>query len=169
MIVAAVKHFCAVGLLFSLALGWLATMIVNGIIGNVIEAASGRPATDPYWGALLLTVVSLALICGAIWVGNRLYRAGAVRPLSAGAVVVSALCYLVLVSVMCVPQIAASLSPVLNHLQYANRHPQLVRERMLMLSLPALRMAVLATWYFFSALPLTNQRTAERADRLATE
>ena len=48
MIVAAIKHFAVVGLVVALVLGWLATMIVNTVLGGIMEWILAHRATDSY-------------------------------------------------------------------------------------------------------------------------
>src|SRR2546428_9778873 len=113
MIGAAINHFCVVGLAFALALGWLATLIVNGVMARVLESILNRRATDPYWGALLLTVLSLTLISLATFLGNRVFRRSR-WPLSSGALTLSTLCYIGLVSVFVLPEVAHIINPMIS-------------------------------------------------------
>jgi hypothetical protein len=160
MIGAAIKHFGVVGLVFALVLGWLATMIVNTLLGVTMEWILGHRATDSYWVALLLTVVSLSLIGAATFLGNRVYRAGARRALSGGALMLSTMCYVALVALVVLPQVSEIIGPMMGHLSYAYQNPEVAHERALALTLPGLRMVILPACYLFAGLSATTERSS---------
>jgi hypothetical protein len=150
MILAAIKHFCAVGVLFSLFVGWMAATIVLAMVEELLKWILGHPATELRWCALLLNALSILTVCVATSLGNRLYRASSREPLSAGALVVSTLCYSGVVVSFAVPQFAWILGPMMRQVSYAYRGPVVAYETIVTLCVAALPVAVLPAWYLLS-------------------
>jgi hypothetical protein len=145
----ALKHFAVVGLAFALVGGWIATLIVNTILGITLEALLHAAPTDYYWGSALLTVVSLALITLCIAIGNHsFHRWFADLRLGQGQLFVSAALFLIIVVVFVVPQLGQVMSAYASRTQHFYHHGS---ELLLMFSLPLARLAVLPTVYFISA------------------
>ena len=145
MVVQALKHFFVVGVVFALAVGWLLTLAVNTLLGNALEAALHKPADAPYWGALLLTVVSIALITTATIVGSRVFRRHvAVNGVTARSLAVSSLLYVGLVLVFVAPELADQMHRFMTHMSYTYENPG---EAWMMLSLPLLRLICLPLGY----------------------
>ena len=138
MFAQALKHFVLVGLVLGLAVGWALTLVVNTLLGNAIEAALHKPADQPYWGALLLTLVSMTLITVATIAGNRVFRRRiAADGLPSGSLAVSSLLYIGVVLVIVVPELSDLMNHFYTHMSHTYENPG---EAWLMLSLPLLRL-----------------------------
>jgi len=142
----ALRHFLVVGLGFALVVGWALTLVVNTLLGNVLSAALHfGPLGEPYWFALLLTLVSMALITTATIVGSRVFRRYVVAEgLSVGSLAVSSLLYVGLVLVFVVPELSDLMHHFMTHMSHTYENPG---EAWLMLSLPLLRLIGLPLSY----------------------
>jgi len=139
------KHFAIVGLVFALAIGWLLTFVANSVLGNVLEAVLHRPPDELYWGALLLTAVSMSLITVATLVGTRVARSrGWLSGLSRSALTLSSLLFVALVFAFNVPSLAELAQRFYEHMSYTYEHPG---EAWMMLSLPLVRLIGLPLAY----------------------
>ena len=146
MVSRVVKHFVVVGGLFALAAGWVLTLVVNTALGNGIGALAGRAATDSYWFALGLTIVSLGLIIAATAVGGRVFRSRIDRAsLRRPERIASSALFLGVVLAFVVPELYDSFRQFYTHMSYTYEHPA---ESWMMLSLPLLRLLILPSAYF---------------------
>jgi hypothetical protein len=149
MVVRALKHFVVVGGVFALAVGWVLTLAVNTALGNGIQALGGTAATDSYWFALLLTIVSLALIVAATAVGGRVFRTRVDQAsLTRAERIASSALFLGVVLAFVVPELSDILGRFYSHMSYTYEHPA---EAWMMLSLPLLRLFALPSAYFVLA------------------
>src|SRR5262249_24964555 len=69
-----VKHFGVVGVVFALALGWLASSLSVTLVVAILQGLGQERPTDSYAVALLLTPLSITMIIGLAVVGNRVLR-----------------------------------------------------------------------------------------------
>ena len=149
MIARVLKHFVVVGGVFALAVGWLLTVAVNTALGNGIQALGGTAATDSYWFALGLTVVSLTLIVTATAIGGRVFRSRVDdASLKQAERIASSALFLGVVIAFVAPELYGIFGRFYAHMSYTYEHPV---EAWMMLSLPLLRLLVLPSAYFVLA------------------
>lgn len=140
------QHFLFVGVVGALCVGWLLTFVVNTLLGYSLALLIGRPPTDFYLGALMLTFSSLSLILAAAYVGNRLYFSRvAVPEFNRQAVIVSSLLFLGLVTIIFGPELLHLMRRILFNLSDSYRHSS---EVAMHLSLVCLRLIVLPLGYW---------------------
>jgi len=141
------KHFAFVGLGFALVGGWILTLIVNTLLGILLEVILHAPPTNYYLGSALLTAVSILLIGGCMIAGNRLYqRRFGSSLLSRSSLFLSTALFLLVVLVFVVPALLQVLSAYTSNTRYFYHHNS---ELLLMFSLPFVRLILLPTLYFF--------------------
>jgi len=150
------KHFLFTGVAFAIALGWLATMLVNNTIGLTVETALGIVLTDYYLGALLLTVVSITAIGLCILLGNRLFIRWVSNPLDRKNIAHSTILFSLFVMVVVLPEIGGIIDSAAHNLSHTYRNPADV---LLMISLPVIRLTLLPAFYY-----LVTRRQFVRAD-----
>ena len=118
---------------------------MNTLLGNALEAVLHKPADEPYWGALLLTLVSMSLITAATIAGSRLFRMRVVPSgISAGSLALSSVLFVGLVFVSVAPDLSDLMNRFYTHMSYTYEHPS---EAWMMLSLPLLRLIGLPLLY----------------------
>lgn len=146
MIAQGLKHFLVVGLVFALAVGWALTLAVNTLLGNALGAALHfKDGGEPYWLALLLTIVSMTLITVATIVGSRVFRRHVeANGITARSLALSSLLFVGVVLVFVVPELADLMNRFMTHMSYTYEHSG---EAWLMLSLPLLRLVGLPLAY----------------------
>jgi hypothetical protein len=123
MSVGALKHFFLVGVVFTLAGGWVLTLLVNSFVGIAL-AKSGLPPEESYIGSLLLTLSSLTLIGIATFVGDRTY----LRRFGVGSVAhwdlhISTILLTCAVLPIFGPESMRATDTIGSHLSYAYNHP----------------------------------------------
>ncbi len=145
MIAQALKHFLVVGLMSALGVGWVLTLGVNTLLWYALNAALRGSADEPYWVALLLTVVSMSLIAGATVLGSHVFRRYvAADGVGGRSLAVSSLLFLGVVLVFVVPELARLMRLFMTHMNRTYENPGDV---WLMLSLPLLRVVGLPLIY----------------------
>jgi hypothetical protein len=140
------KHFLVVGIGFAFVLGWLLTFVVNAVIGTAIASFMLAPATSSYAASLLLTLISVALITGAAFVGNRVlhHRAG-VRALSTLSLFVSTALMALLVLAFVTREFVSLLDIYTSNTSYFYSHGS---ELAGAISLPLARLLLIPSLYF---------------------
>jgi hypothetical protein len=145
----AIKHFLFVGVGFALVVGWILTLIVNTLLGMLLQAILGAPPTDFYLGSLFLTVISISLIALSEVAGNRFFRCRlAPQGLSLSSVVISTVFFIVLVLAFVLPQISQVIGRYADNTRYFYHHRP---ELFMMLSLPLARLVLLPAVHFVIA------------------
>ena len=147
------KHSAVVGVVFCLVLGWLASGAVTSLLAAVMPRRATEQVTDSYGAALLLTLISLAVIVALAVLGNRVFRSKVQpAPLGASSLAVSTVLFLCVVGAFVFTEASAIAGPAMGHLQYLNQHPEAQHDLLLAPSLPLIRLVALPTGYFLSAL-----------------
>ena len=146
MIQRALKHFGAVGIGFSFALGWVLTLVVNGALGTLLQSMLDVPPTQFYLGSLSLTIVSVAMILGATILGNRLYRSWfGTGSLPARALYVSTALFAVLTLWRVMPELRSVMDSVSAQTSYFYNHSWALVG---VFSLPLIRLSCIPLAYF---------------------
>ena len=143
----ALKHLPITGVLFAIALGWLATLLVNNAIGVAMEATLGIVLTRYYLGALLLTATLIGLITLCIVTGNQVFVRLTASRLNRHSLVHSTVSFSVFVLAVVGPQVAEIGDRLAYNLSWAYRQPE---ELVLMISLPVIRLLILPTLYYIA-------------------
>ena len=144
MLLGALKHFVMVGVLFTLAGGWVLTLFVNALVGFSL-AESGLPPGESYAGSLLLTISSLTLIGIATYFGNRMYlRRFGVGSVGPRALLISTIILTCAVLSIFGPQVIRAADTIERNLSYAYNNPA---EAVKLLSMPLLRIFVVPACY----------------------
>lgn len=144
-----IKHFFFVGVGFALIGGWIFTVIVNTVLGNLLQMILSAPPTKFYLGSLFLTVVSISLIGSCEIIGNRLFRRRlAPTGLRFSSILISMLLFTVLVIGFVSPELSQVLTQYANNTHYFYHHGS---EMLMILSLPVARLVLLPGLYFVIA------------------
>ena len=148
MLLRALTHYMVVGLFCAFAGGWVLTLIINGLMGNAMEAR-GLLTGEPYWFALLTTCTSLAIIVLMTVIGNRLYRTSRFGPdfIGWGALLISSGLFMATIYPFIGPQLLHAVHTVESHLHYTHHNPE---DAVKLLSLPVLKWCLLPTSYLLA-------------------
>jgi hypothetical protein len=153
-----VKHFLIVGVGFAFAGAWLLTLIVNGIVGTLLERILGAPPEKYYLGSLFLTAVAICIIGFCEVVGNRFFRARfSSSSFSSSATLLSSALFAALVLVFVSPELYQLLGRFADNARYFSRHGT---EFLMMLSLPLARLVLLPLIHFAVASTMLIPRIA---------
>ena len=147
-----IKHFLIVGVGFAFAGAWLLTLIVNTILGTILQSIVGAPPEKYYLGSLFLTITAICLIGLCEVVGNRIFRARFLTPsFSSSATLLSSALFTALVLIFVLPELYQLLGRYADNTRYFYRHGG---EFLMMLSLPLARLLFLPLVHYAVASTL---------------
>jgi hypothetical protein len=151
-----VKHFLSVGVFFSFFVGRLVNEPVHLLFVRVLRRS---PMRD-YGDALLLTILTIAPIVGAAVLGNVLFRRSVARVLPVRAYLLSTVLYMALVLFFVAQEVSFFLRPLMSGQSLDQANPAMLRQTLLSLSLPALRLIALPGAYALVGWKMLGPRDA---------
>ena len=151
-----VKHFLFVGVGFSFFLGRLFNEPVHLLFVKVLR----RSPTQNYGDALLLTVLAIVTIVGAAVLGNVLFRRSVARVLPVRAYLLSSVLYMALVLFFVAQEVSFFVRPLLIPPPSDQASPVLLRQTLLSLSLPVLRLIAIPGAYALVGWKVLEPREA---------